>query len=408
VKNENLPVITGFGITSAIGQGQRHFAQALFDGASQYKRMEREGRQKESDFIGAEIDHLQLPSPFSEETFRNTSLTAKVAALTLYEAWQDAALDDIDPKRIGLIIGGSNTQQRQLYLLSNPYRDTPYYLRPQYGMSYLDSDITGFCSEPFNIRGHSYTVGGASASGQLALIHAAQRVKQKELDICIALGALMDVSFYELFAFQAMGAMAVSDELTPEQINRPFDKAHQGFVYGENCAAIVVETKAHAKARGASAKAAITGWSVQMDGHRNPDPSLDGELGVIHNALAGAKLQASDIDYINPHGTGAPLGDETEINALRSCGLTNAYINTTKSITGHGLSSAGCVEIAATLLQIQEKRLHPSLNLSNPIDENLNWVKSSPVEHKINNALNLSFGFGGVNTAVCLQQSDLD
>jgi malonyl-ACP decarboxylase len=151
--------------------------------------------------------------------------------------------------------------------------------------------------------------------------------------------------------------------------------------------------------------AALGGWGIVMDGNRNPDPSLEGETQAIQAALRAAGVPADQIDYVNPHGTGSVAGDETELKALRNCGLTAPYLNATKSLIGHGLSAAGTVEVIATLLQMEAGRLHPSRNLENPIDSTLNWVKDKAIDHSIKNALTLSMGFGGINTALCWQRS---
>jgi len=105
-------------------------------------------------------------------------------------------------------------------------------------------------------------------------------------------------------------------------------------------------------------------------------------------------------------GTGSIVGDETELKALHACGLAGAWLNATKSLTGHGLSAAGTVEVIATLLQMRAGRLHPTRNLENPIDLTLNWVNDQSIDHPIENALTLSMGFGGINTALCWQCND--
>ena len=143
-----------------------------------------------------------------------------------------------------------------------------------------------------------------------------------------------------------------------------------------------------------------------MDGNRNSDPSLEGERRAIQSALDAAEWTPNEIDYVNPHGTGSVVGDDTELKALRECGLTKAYLNATKSLIGHGLTAAGTVEAIATLLQMQVGRLHPSSNLENPIDPALNWVTGRAVDHRIENTLTLSMGFGGINTALCWQRQN--
>lgn len=395
-------VITGAGVIAAIAEGKAAFATALLEGKHAFGVMQRPGRQRQSTYIGAEIGEIKFPSGITQQTLRATSLSAQAALVVLQEAWHEARLSEIDPRRIGLIIGGSNVQQRELTQIHDAYRDRPAFLRPTYGLSFMDSDLCGFCTAQFGIRGLAYTVGGASASGQLAVVQAAQAVLTNQVDVCIALGALMDLSHWECRGLRALGAMG-SDRYgaEPALACRPFDRDHDGFIFGECCGAVVVESTKSSDRRGVKPYATLRGWGVVMDGNRNPDPSAEGETQAIQNALDASGLLPAQIDYVNPHGTGSTAGDETELKALRTCGLTGAYLNTTKSLIGHGLSAAGTVEVIATLLQMQTGRLHPSRNLENPIDATLNWVRDKSIDHSIENALTLSMGFGGINTALC-------
>ena len=127
-------------------------------------------------------------------------------------------------------------------------------------------------------------------------------------------------------------------------------------------------------------------------------------MNVIQKALSVAKVKPSEIDYINPHGTGSGLGDITELKAIQHCALNHAYINATKSIIGHGLSAAGAVEMIAILLQMRARKLHPTRNLDDPMESGYNWVRQNSIAHQIKNAINMSMGFGGMNTAICVQQ----
>ncbi|MBZ5522043.1 MAG: polyketide beta-ketoacyl:ACP synthase [Acidobacteriia bacterium] len=398
-------VVTGMGVISAIGQGKAEFASAMLDGKTAFSVMQRPGRQRDSAYIGAEIGDMAFPAGISRHTLRAASLSAQAALIVLHEAWSEARLADVDPRRIGLIVGGSNVQQREMEQIHESYRDRSVFLRPTYGLSFMDSDLCGFCTAQFGIRGLAYTVGGASASGQLAIIQAAQAVRMNQVDVCIALGALMDVSHWECRGLRALGAMG-SDRYAnePARACRPFDRDHDGFIFGESCGAVVIESLESSQSRGLEAYASLCGWAIVMDGNRNPDPSLEGETQTIQNALGASGLSPAEIDYVNPHGTGSIAGDETELKALHACGLTGAYLNATKSITGHGLSAAGTVEAITTLLQMKAGRLHPTCNLENPIDPAFNWVKDKSIDHSIENALTLSMGFGGVNTALCWQR----
>lgn len=398
-------IVTGVGVTSAIGRGARAFTRALFEGPNAFAVMQRRGRQKDSSFLGAEIPSLVLPHEVLPQNVRKASLTAQAALVTLDEAWNDARLSDVDPVRIGLIIGGSNVQQREQVQTHEAYSGRTQFLRPTYGMSFMDTDLCGLCTEHFGINGLAYTVGGASASGQLAIIQAIQAVLSEQVDVCIALGALMDLSHWECQGLRSIGAMG-SDRYSkePERASRPFDRDRDGFIYGECCGAVVVERAGSLVRSGVTAYARVSGWGVAIDANRNPNPSFEGEVKAISSALWRAGCAPEDIDYVNPHGTGSIVGDETELSALRATRITRTRLNATKSIIGHGLSAAGAVEVVATLLQMRTGRLHPTRNLDHPIDPSFDWVREEPVAHAMENALTLSMGFGGINTALCLQR----
>ncbi len=401
--------ITGVGVLTAVGQGRRAFEAALKEGRHAFRVMQRPGRQKDSAFIGAELPELKLPAALSSRAQRSASLSAQAAMMTVHEAWQDANLDSVDPYRIGLIIGGSNCQQRELTRIHEEHSARMRFLRPSYGVAFLDSDLCGWCTEQFNIRGFAYTVGAACASGQLSILQAVQAVQSQQVDVCIAVGALMDLSYWECHALRATGAMG-SDRYAdrPELACRPFDKGRDGFIFGECCGAVVVERLSAVSRNRVKPYAVLTGSATVMDAHRNPDPSLAGEIRVIDNALRRAGLEPRDIDYVNPHGTGSWMGDEIEASAIMAAGLSHAHINATKSIVGHGFSAAGTVEIIATLLQMRSRFLHPSRNLQEPLKPELNWVRQEPLARTIRNALNLSIGFGGINTAICLRNVSID
>lgn len=401
--NQMELVITGLGVTAAIGQGKEAFRSALMTGTHAFGLLQRAGRQQETSFLGAEIQQLTYPEHFSKRMLRTASFSGQVALTTLNEAWIEAKLAAVEPDRIGLIIGGSNIQQRELIQTYQAYKDRVQFLRPTYGVSFMDSDLCGLCTEQFGIKGFAYTVGGASASGQVAILQAIQAIQADQVDVCIAIGALMDLSYWELSALRSLGAMGTDRFANqPEEACRPFDKNCDGFIYGEACGAVVLERTEFAIKREVKPYAIVSGWAMGMDGNRNPNPSYEGEIAVIQNALNRADWRARDIDYINPHGTGSVIGDEIELRAIRDCQLSHAYINATKSITGHGLTAAGTVEVIATLLQMEGSQLHPTRNLADPIAPAFNWVRHQSTSHNIKRALTLSLGFGGINTAICL------
>jgi malonyl-ACP decarboxylase len=382
-KAESAPVISGIGVATAFGYGVSTFRQALRQPGNRFGVMQRPGRHAlDATFPGAE-----LPDPpagiLAARIARTTGLTGHVAVAVLQEAWRDANLDRVAPEKIGLVIGGSNTQAREHLLIQQSYAAKLHFLSPQYGHRFFDSDLCGLCTSVFPIRGFAYTLGGASASGLLAVQHAADAVRSGRVEACIALGALQDLSYFECQALRSLGAMG--------SVCRPFDQGRDGFVFGECSAALVLSRSGPGYGR-------VLGAAHIADGNRGPEPSLDGEVRAIRMALADAGIAAEEIDYVNPHGTGSPLGDDTEVAALREAGLTHARINATKSIIGHGLSAAGAVELVAVLLQMTGGFLHPTRNLENPIAPDLHWANGESFQART--ALKLSFGFGGINTAL--------
>lgn len=402
--------VTGMGICASTGIGKHEFFQALKEETHAFGFLERPGRQapraqttRSSGFIGAEIQK-PLPLSFaSSNLLRTASYSSKVALCTLKEAWDEADLDELDSRRIGLVVGGSNLQQRSLLEAHQRYEGRVSFLRPSYGFSHMDSDICGICSDHFGIGGFAYTLGAASASGQVALIQGVQSLLTHQVDACIVLGALSDLSYWELQGFRSMGAMG-SDRFAhePAEAPRPFDHARDGFIYGESCGAVVIERQA----RGSSKKnyGRLSGWGMSLDGNRNPNPSLEGEVFAIQQALNSSGLSYDSIDYINPHGSGSKIGDETELLALKKLSLEGAPLNGTKSLIGHGLSSAGCVELIATLLQMEHGQLHGTRNLQDPIDRDFNWIPRGGIEKELSHALTLSMGFGGINSALVISK----
>jgi malonyl-ACP decarboxylase len=397
--------VSGLGVTASIGSGRQAVTAALLEGRQSFGVMSRAGRQLDSAFIGAEIDRPVCPPRVRAASWRSASLTGQAALVVLAEAWEDAELDSVEGKRIGLVIGGSNIQQREMMQLRERYRERLPFISPGYAIAFMDSDLCGLCTAEFNIRGLAYSLGAASASGQAAIQQACQAVNSGEVDVCIAVGALMDLSYWECHAFRSVGAMG-SDRFAhqPMRACRPFDRLRDGFIFGECCGAVVIERPDRKGGGRVHPYAIVRGWATVLDGTRGPEPSLAGEVAVIREALAVADLKAEEIDYVNPHGSGSVVGDEVELEALRLSSLRHARLNATKALFGHGLTAAGTVEFIATVLQMQAGRLHPTRNLEEPIDEAMNWVGDEAISHCVQNALNISIGFGGINTAICLSR----
>nr|AMB48449.1 beta-ketoacyl synthase [Nostoc sp. CAVN2] len=401
--------ITGMGIVTPIGQGVAAFHDALLAGKTQFGYLQRSGREGSRSFIGAELPDISAKSLLPEYSglLRTASWSSQIASVAVAEAWEDAqlSLGRFNPERIGIIVGGSNFQEREKQQIWQRYQSNPEFIRPTYGVTLWDTDVMSLISQCFGIQGEGYSVGAASASGAVAIIHAARQILMGVTDVSIAVGCLFDISQWECQGFTNLGAMgSVRFADAPHLACRPFDRDHDGFIYGEGCGVVVLERADHAQQRGVRSHGQLLGWGLGLDGKRTPEPSQKGEEQAMNAALAIAQLQPEQIDYINTHGTGSPLGDKTEVAALKSVGLSHCLLNSTKSLTGHCLTAAGVVEVIATLLQMKFGFCHPTNNLVNPIDPSLNWVKETSIKADIQYAISNSFAFGGINTALLIKK----
>lgn len=399
-------VVTGIGVACGLGHGKAAFREGLFAGRDVFSRLTRAGRDApdgDSPYLGIEMP--EPPSILPARLARVTTLGGRAAIAVLDEAWGDAGLETVDPSRIGLVVGGSNLASREQALAAASFTGRLAYVPPRHGHMFLDTDIGGLCAAAYPIRGFAYSVGAASASGTVAIIQAMTAIRAGQVDVCIALGALQDLSAHDLQALRAMGAMGSARFADrPGAACRPMDRDHDGFIYGEACAALVLCRSD--KAGDAKVYGTLLGSGIVADGTRGPEPDMRGQVRAAENALAEAGLAPADIDHVNGHATGTPAGDEAELATYRALGLSRARINATKSILGHGLAAAGAIEVAAVLMEIQTGRLHPTRNLDDPLDPRFDWVGAETVPHAIRHALKFSFGFGGTSAALVIGAPD--
>jgi malonyl-ACP decarboxylase len=418
-------VITGMGIISSLGQGVATFRQALGQGRSGISTVERLKAQNLPICIAAEIAEIATdaagePASALTEPLRKrmkqashrAPLGVRAAAVAAMEAWCDAGLhrQGPDPFSIGLIVAGNNVSQSYQYEAIKKFQEEPAYLSPAYALRFMDTDIVGTLSDVFGIRGEGCTVGGASASGNLGLIQGARLIQSGRADACLVAGALADLSPVEIHAFYSIGAMGGRRfSSSPEKACRPFDRDREGFIYGQASACVVLESEESARRRGATILAEIVGACMGLDGNRQPDPSREGEVRAMSEALREAGLGPGDIQYLNTHGSASPLGDQIEVEAVKQVfnhALKDVRLNSTKSLTGHCLTSAGVVEAVATVIQMREGFLHPNLNLDDPIDEACRFCGPSPEPADIEHAMSNSFGFGGMNSSIIFKRRE--
>jgi malonyl-ACP decarboxylase len=422
-KPKQTVTITGMGIISSVGQGVPVFRDALFQG---YNHFTRSLNYPMLSFpvLGAFISDFNFSlalKTFSnlsdhrrqqlEKISRQVPKQIQLAIIAALETWQQAGLDQTpigDASRVGLVVAGENTTGHYEYDLYATFQQQPDYLSPSYALHFMDTDHIGVLSEVFGILGEGFTVGGASATGNVALIRGYQLLRDNWQDACLVIGALADLSPMELQGFHNIGALGghhFTEE--PNKACRPFDKAHEGFIYGQAVGCLLLETVASAIKRKAPILGYFLGGALLLDGNRLSNSARQGEIRVMQQAIKVADITIEEIDYINTHGTSAPQGDQTEIEAIESLFAKNpnVIINSTKSIIGHCLWSAGIVEAIATLIQMQEGFVHPTLNLDNPISDKSRFIRKKSQLFQMNTALSNSFGFGGINTAIVLSRA---
>ena len=409
---------TGLGVVSPIGIGLSSFCTALKKGHSNFTILELNHLKQQYKFPAALVAEFNfkeaITSLVKEPTIakkakriRNLSEGAMHGIYAALDAWQNANLFEspITPERVALVASGSNTQLATSYKIQEHYREKLNFLNPTYGFRFFDSDIIGTLSELLNIRGEGFSIGAASASGNMAIIQSCRLLASNLYDIVLVVAPSMELSIYEYQAFTTLGAMApITSNCDINKICNPFDKAQSGFVYGQNAGAIVLESIDSAKRRKVKIGPKIIAYGTSMDANRNPNPSKLGETKAMQAAMDMAQIDIDQLDYINTHGTASNIGDKTEVEAILSFGRKNLKANATKSLIGHGITSAGLVEVIASCLQLEEQFLHINPALKNPISNQIDWVLNP--HHKVNlhKVLCNSFGFGGINSSIILSK----
>jgi 3-oxoacyl-[acyl-carrier-protein] synthase II len=279
-------------------------------------------------------------------------------------------------------------------------RLTPFfipYIITNMGGALLGID-TGF-------MGPNYSVSTACATANYSIFLAAEHIRNGTADLMVCGGAEAAVNPIGLFGFVAIKALSTRNE-APEKASRPWDKNRDGFVMGEGAGILVLESLEHALARGAPILAEYLGGAFTCDAYHMTDPPQDGR-GVslsIEQALKDAGIPKERVNYINAHATSTHAGDTAEAAAIKAAFKEHApkiKINATKSMTGHCLGAAAGIEAVATIMQIQNGKLHPTINLEDPEEciQDLDIVRQVE-NHQIDVALSNSFGFGGHNSSV--------
>jgi 3-oxoacyl-[acyl-carrier-protein] synthase II len=311
---------------------------------------------------------------------------------------------------IGVGIGGLCTieEYHKIYMATGLRHVTPFFIPKLIG-----NLAPGQISIRYGARGANMTTTSACASGSHAIGEAYRMIRLGYLDAAITGGSEAAITSLGVGGFVAMRALSTRSNDAPEKASRPFDKNRDGFVMAEGSAALILEEREAAIARGANILAEVCGYAANSDAYHitSPSPEGRGAAKCMRLCLEDSDLDPNEVDYINAHGTSTEQGDLAETQAVKRVFGERAAkvpISSTKSMTGHTLGAAGAIESVYTVLAIERGMLPPTINQEFPDPEcDLDYVPNRPRAAKIRIALNNSFGFGGTNTTLAFRPANL-
>jgi 3-oxoacyl-[acyl-carrier-protein] synthase II len=288
-----------------------------------------------------------------------------------------------------------------------PRRVSPFFIPGS-----LINLASGYVSIAHGLKGPNHAVVTACSTGAHAIGDASRLIALGDADVMVAGGTESPLNRISFAGFCALRAMSTGFNDTPEKASRPYDKDRDGFVMGEGAGVLVLEEYAHAKKRGAKIYAEVIGYGLSGDAFHITAPAEDGDGAYrsMSAALKRAGLAASDLDYINAHGTSTPLGDEIELGAVERLvgnAASKISMSSTKSSTGHLLGAAGAIEAIFSILAMRDGMAPPTINLDNPsVETAIDLVPHKSRQRPINVALSNSFGFGGTNASIIVRRID--
>ena len=411
-------VVTGLGAITPIGNTVSEFWDGVVKGRSGAGPITRFDTEKFKVKFACEVKNFDPSQYIEPKESRKMDLYTQYSLAVATQAVEDAKLetDKLNLDKIGVIfgvgIGGITTFEQEMtnYALNKELgpRFNPFFI-PK-----MIADIApGLISIKYGFRGVNFTTTSACASSTNALVDAFNYIRLGKADIILAGGSEAAVCEAGIGGFSSMHALSTRND-SPQTASRPYSKSRDGFVLGEGAGCLVLEEYEHAKARGAKIYAEIVGGGLSADAHHltAPHPDGYGAKMVMLNALEDAGMQPSDIDYINVHGTSTPLGDISELKAIKSVFGEHAYklnISATKSMTGHLLGATGAVEAIVSVLSVQNDIVPPTINhADDDIDENidysLNLTFNTAQKRTVRAALSNTFGFGGHNASIIVKK----
>ena len=400
-------VVTGLGIISSIGNNAQEVSASLREArsgigaAEDYKRLGFRCQVHGSPTI-------DLDSAIDRRARRFMGDGAAYNFLAMEQALKDSGLDekDVVNERTGLIMGSGGPSTRAIVAAADTAREPgkgPKRVGPFVVPKAMSSTCSAVLSTWFKIKGVNYSISSACSTSAHCIGNAAELIQWGKQDIMFA-GGGEELDWTLSVLFDAMGAMSSHFNDSPHRASRAFDKNRDGFVIAGGGGALVLEELEHAKARGAKIHAELVGYGATSDGHDMVAPSGEGAVRCMRQAISTVR---GPIDYINAHGTSTPVGDTTEIRALRDVfGSDIPPVNSTKSLTGHSLGAAGVQEAIYSILQMRGGFIAESANIEeiDPEVADAPIVRSRIDGAKLERVLSNSFGFGGTNATLVFER----
>jgi 3-oxoacyl-(acyl-carrier-protein) synthase len=423
-------VITGMAINTPIGDTLDGFLGNLLAGKSALSNWKTIDVSRCYSKVGADLSEYDVAAKLqrleglvppdiwkrSRKLISRIPWTTKLTVLLGLDACVDAGLwtspVKVNHDLLAAIVAGHNINFNYQYENRLQYAEEPDFMDSLLALTGLDTDHAGCVSESLGAKGPIYTIGAACASGNTALRCAIDEIRYHDVEMAVVVGAVLDFSPVELHAMALMGAITFQNfHDTPQKASRPYDTAREGFVPAHGGGALVVETLASAKRRGAKIYAEVLGVEAGSDANHLPQPSEEGQARVMKRLLDKCGIPPERIDYINAHATSTPLGDLTEIRSIKRVFGDHAHklkINATKSLLGHTCWAAPVVETIAAIMQMNAGKLHPSINIDNLDPEvDLDICRGTEaVDWPVKTILKNSFGFGGINCVSILSRYD--
>jgi 3-oxoacyl-[acyl-carrier-protein] synthase II len=405
-------VVTGIGLVTPLGTGNKKTWEALCEGRSGIGRIQKFDPSSLKTQIAGEVLDFDSAAFMESKDIRRSDPFIQFAVAATKLALDDADLeitDELSPN-IGTIvgsgIGGMETYFNTVLVFEErgPNRVSPFFVP-----NIIANMAAGYVSIFFNARGPNSCTTTACAAGAHAIAYSLMAIQRGDADAMIAGGTEAPVIPMTIAGFSVMRAISTRNE-DPEHASRPFDRDRDGFIISEGAGMLILEELEFAKKRGARIYAEILGCGMSGDAHHITSPSLDGPVRCMKSALRDAELNPEDVYYINAHGTSTPQNDINETRAIKEVFGKHVYkvpVSSTKSMTGHLLGAAGGIEGAFTSLALYHGILPPTINLDNPEPEcDLDYIPHEAREVPIKVALSNSFGFGGTNVTLAFRRFD--